>query len=81
MSPELNRRIVEAANEAEAAFWKAVAKLFPEATTGDFDPLAYMRFDIACQNAIAHWVDSNVPKPHNRGCRCGDCRFGPVEDV
>lgn len=78
MTPDLNRRIVEASNEAQAAFWKVVAKNFPEATTGDFDPLSYNRFAVTCDNAVTHWVDCNFPKPHEPRCTCGDCRAREV---
>lgn len=78
MSPDLIRRILDASNEAQAAFWKVVAKHFPESTTGDFDPVAFLRFDVHCQNAVTHWVDCNFPKPHNPGCICGDCEGDEV---
>lgn len=61
MNQELNRRIRDAAMAARWAFWSVITVRFPEAKTGDFDPLSSDQFDLLTENAVKHWVESNVP--------------------
>jgi len=49
------------ADNAEQAFWAEVAKSFPEAKSGDLDPMAVTRFSKAAQEAVRAWVEWNVP--------------------
>lgn len=59
----MTERVKRVATDAEQAFWAEVAGRFPEAAQGDFDPLAAARFSAACEAAVQHWVDLNVPDP------------------
>jgi hypothetical protein len=58
----LAERIAQTAEAAQEAFWAEVAKNFPEAVTGDFDPMALHHFDERCKNAVKLWVMWNVPE-------------------
>lgn len=49
-------RLENAVQEAKMAFWASVAKSFPEAETGDLDPIVSSRFDEACSDAVFNWV-------------------------
>jgi hypothetical protein len=52
-------RILQAARDAQMAFWGQVADSFPEIKTGDFPPEATARFDQAVLTAIQIWVEGN----------------------
>lgn len=54
-------KIEQAVEEAEGAFWQAVAAKFPEVTTGDFSPDAASQFSRACELAVLIWLKSNHP--------------------
>jgi hypothetical protein len=54
-------------DDAEQAFWHAVAERFPQATSGDLSPLTVARLTIVAQEAIAEWIDLNVPTTTNKG--------------
>ena len=55
-------RLAKATEDAQLAFWEEFAKHYPEAVSGDFEPLHTIWFDNACGMATAHWVDNNVPE-------------------
>jgi hypothetical protein len=57
----IQQRIEQAMEKAQEAFWAEVVKVFPEAKSGDFDPVAAHDFDLYCRAAIKHWVDWNAP--------------------
>jgi hypothetical protein len=59
--PSLEERIVAATENAEEAFWAVVAGSFPEAETGDLDPLEVMRLEEHLTRAVREWVEANVP--------------------
>lgn len=58
-------RLAKATEEAQYAFWEEFVKHYPEAESGDFDPIHTVWFDHACEVATAHWVDNNVPEWRN----------------
>ncbi len=66
MTDELNKRIDEARQLAEDAFWAVVAEKFPEAKSGDFDPMATFNMETSMRNWIKLWVEWNVPATHYR---------------
>jgi hypothetical protein len=49
------------ADEALDAFWHVIAKHHPQAETGDLCPWLTIKLQIAAENAIEAWIDSNVP--------------------
>lgn len=55
------KRIVEAIQKADEAFWAAVAEAFPEATAGDVDPGAIMEWEEATFKAVVDWLSFNHP--------------------
>jgi hypothetical protein len=55
-----DRHFKAAVAAAVEAFWAKLAAAYPEATTGDIDPLADIRFDGAAQAAALSWVYNNV---------------------
>jgi hypothetical protein len=61
---KLLRSVVD---DAEQAFWHAVAERFPQATSGDLCPLTVARLTIVAQAAIAEWSDLNVPSTTSKG--------------
>jgi hypothetical protein len=54
-------------DDAEVAFWHAVAERFPQATSGDLCPLTVVRLTIMAEEAIAEWIDLNVPSTASKG--------------
>lgn len=58
---EIDRRIDLAFENADADFWVAVVRIFPEITTGDFDPGATFEIHEAMKTAITRWVGWNLP--------------------
>jgi len=55
-------RMKKAMQDADDAFWEVIAKAFPEAKTGDFDPSDQERWEQAMWNAMTTWVSWNVPE-------------------
>jgi hypothetical protein len=49
------------ADDALEAFWQVVVQRYPQAETGDLSPMATIRLQTAAENAIAEWIDNNVP--------------------
>ena len=61
-------RVKAALQMGEDAFWAAVAKEFPEATSGDLDPAITVALTQTMERAIRAWVEYNVtPEPNGRG--------------
>jgi hypothetical protein len=56
-------RFETALEAAQGAFWEAVARSFPEITTGDLSPYAAARFDYETREALISWMESNRPLP------------------
>ena len=52
----------EAARDAAAAMWSAVAAAYPAVTTGDFPPDADFALMDAIETAIERWLDINAPE-------------------
>ena len=59
---ELTTRRDDAVVEAEFAFWDKFAEHFPEATSGDFDPLESFRLTESMDRAAKHWLACNHPE-------------------
>lgn len=57
----MHKRIQEAADRAQEAFWASLVGAFPEVVTGDFPPDAHMVFGEACLSAASTWVTGNLP--------------------
>jgi hypothetical protein len=58
---EWEQAIEKAVQDGEFAFWKQIVKHFPEATSGDFDPILSMEMDQRLQGYLSHWLDWNHP--------------------
>lgn len=58
-SRPLEPRILAAVEQAEHAFWAEIVKHFPEAQSGDFNPLAAHRLTNSLHEAVNTWIDSN----------------------
>ena len=65
MSVITDERIRSAARKGEDAFWAAVAKEFPEATSGDLDPGLAVSLMQTMERAIRAWVDYNITPESN----------------
>jgi hypothetical protein len=50
------------AYEALEAFWQVVVQHFPEAVDGDLSPWATIKLHDAAEEALAEWIENNVPK-------------------
>ena len=57
-------KVRKAIERADDAFWAVIAKSFPEAKSGDFDPMATKKWDDACEEAVNQWLHLNVQKGH-----------------
>lgn len=62
LAPDIETRIAQAIDNADEAFWSAVAKVFPEAVSGDISVESTARFNEASHSAVRHWVVNNLPK-------------------
>lgn len=67
--PPVSKRIEDACEAADIAFWDAVARCFPEAETGDISPDEVGVFAVAAEKAIKGWVNTNLAKPCEK-CGC-----------
>jgi hypothetical protein len=54
--------LYQAVEQAQAKFWEEIVRCYPDATAGDFDPLADHEFERACASAVRLWVKWNVPR-------------------
>jgi len=43
------------------AFWTTFTQQFPEAKTGDIDPVMVARLEVVAEEAGCEWIMSNVP--------------------
>lgn len=48
--------------EAQKAFWRVVAKKYPDITTGDLPPDITAVFDVACEEVVRIWTEGNKRK-------------------
>jgi alkylhydroperoxidase/carboxymuconolactone decarboxylase family protein YurZ len=55
----VDKRISEAVELAEEAFWASVAGQYPEITTGEFDPMSSYYLREALESAVREWVAVN----------------------
>ena len=53
------KRLQDAVEAAEIAFFTALAQAYPEIKTGDLDPYSAQRFTDACYDVAKVWVDGN----------------------
>jgi hypothetical protein len=44
------------------SFWSEVGNQFPEAVSGDLDPVVSLTFDDTAQRTISAWLYDNVPR-------------------
>jgi len=56
-------------DDAQYAFWDVVAKHYPNAVSGDVDPLIQVLFDATIKEVIDHWIDNNVPSTELTPCQ------------
>jgi hypothetical protein len=59
---DVERRLNEAVQAAEDAFWSEVARSFPEATHGDFGPDETVRRDHFNFQDVLSWLRWNAPE-------------------
>jgi len=57
----MSQKISTASSKAQDAFWEVVAREFPEAKRGDFNPEQMTEFNEACEQAIYDWIRENHP--------------------
>lgn len=57
---KVEQEVKAAAEAAMDRFWEEVAARFPDAKSGDFDPMALAHFENVCEAAIRAWVRWNV---------------------
>lgn len=55
-------RLKKAVEAGMDAFWEAVAKQYPEATSGDLAAGMEVAFNHVCAEVAKSWVENNVPK-------------------
>jgi cytoplasmic iron level regulating protein YaaA (DUF328/UPF0246 family) len=60
MVTDTEARIEEAAGKALEAFWGSIVESFPEATSGDFEPMLQGLMYSQAEDWIAHWLDMNT---------------------
>ena len=57
----MDKRIEEAAANAQTSFWGTIVDEFPEISSGDFSPESTHIFNKACEEAVREWVYGNMP--------------------
>lgn len=60
MEIPVTQRIKAAVEDAEMLFWAHIASVFPEAKSGDFDPLETHRMHNALTEWVQQWVKANT---------------------
>ena len=68
MADVTDERIKTALRKGEDAFWAAVAREFPDTTTGDLDTGIVISLTQIMERAIRAWVDYNVTPQGNGPC-------------
>lgn len=58
---EWDQAIEKAVQDGEFAFWAEIIKHFPEATSGDFDPILSMEMGMNLKGYLSHWLEWNHP--------------------
>lgn len=58
---DLRRRLDQALQKADAAFWAEIAKAFPEVKSGDFPPDLTARWTKDIGDAVLQWMLTNHP--------------------
>lgn len=53
-------RLNKAVDQALEAFWERIASSYPEAKTGDLDPISTELFVIAAKKTVRMWVGYNT---------------------
>jgi len=53
-------------DQAQTEFWEKVVSNYPEAKNGDLSPEMVNQLDRAMKEALAEWIDNNVPEPTNK---------------
>lgn len=57
---DFEARLEETIEDALEAFWERVVENFPEATSGDFDPMYEGLMTFQATEWVRHWVKLNV---------------------
>lgn len=57
---ELEARLEEAIESALEVFWSSIVASFPEATSGDFDPMYEGVMTLEATNWVRHWLLVNA---------------------
>lgn len=60
-NPPDEKRLSEATDKAEQAFWASIAESYPECTTGDLDPWVVHTLTEQMKTAARYWVRYNMP--------------------
>lgn len=58
---DIKKKVEEAAEKTQEAFWAEVARNFPDIKTGDMPIQAVFQFNKDCEQAVGIWVKSNHP--------------------
>lgn len=53
------KRLENALNEAQYAFWSVIAEQYPEIKSGDMMPLDVFAFEEALEKGVIAWLDTN----------------------
>jgi hypothetical protein len=53
-------RIETATESALFEFWRVIAESFPEADSGDIDPLSNFQFNQEAEKIVSEWFNWNV---------------------
>ncbi len=53
------KRLENALNEAEHAFWRVIAEQYPEIKSGDLMPSDVFAFEEALEKGVIAWLDTN----------------------
>jgi len=57
----MSERRKKAVEAALLAFWAEIANAYPEADSGDIDPVSDHRFTEAADRIVEEWIGWNVP--------------------
>lgn len=81
-----DERIDDAVEGAELAAWDVVARRFPEAKSGDLDPITAHRLTETLREAVREWVQQNAPIRRGVFCPwaevlCVDCNNRQKHDA
>jgi hypothetical protein len=73
------KRMIDAVDDAEMAFWAEIVKHFPEIETGDLPPDIVIPLRIQNEDAVCHWLGGNSDlfpsfrDDYDKEHYCGEC--------